>query len=561
MKKNSQSGFIIICLIAILFFFCQKNENIAEETYKNSIIKVGVYNNPPNLFINNNSNPKGIFIDILEYISKKENLNIEYIQGDWHSLLNMLEKGEIDILPDIIYTKERDSIFNLNELPVLTSWLEVYTTERIEVKSAIDLNNKKIGVIKNSIEEEYLENSLKTRFNLCAETIKLPNYKDIINMLKNKKIDVFIAERFFRFYKEFDKEIIPSGVSFMPVNIHFGFTRNPNNDYLVNLFDKNISQLKNDPRSAYFSSLNHWLGEYFEHYTPPYLLWTIKIIIIVLIITSLFIIILKFQLKKRTKSLQLSNESLIKATEAAQKSDKLKTIFLQNISHEIRTPMNGILGFIDLLEEPDLDADTRNEYIRIVTRSGKRLMNTINEVIEISKIESGIQEIKNTEVNIDELLKERIIFFKPQANKKGLVLQLSEVLTGENTFIQTDSYKLVGILNNLLNNAIKFTEIGSIELGNYRHEDTLVFYVRDTGIGIPEDRIEAIFERFIQAEDKLTREHEGVGLGLAIVKGYVEALEGKIWVKSEKGKGSTFFFSIPYLPVVKGHYNSSHISN
>jgi PAS domain S-box-containing protein len=242
-------------------------------------------------------------------------------------------------------------------------------------------------------------------------------------------------------------------------------------------------------------------------------------------------------------------EALISAKEKAEESDRLQSAFLANMSHEIRTPMNGILGFLELLSEPDLEEENKKEYIEIVNNSGRRLLNTINDIIEISKIEAGQSKVSHGDVNIGEVMKFHYDFFLPQAIEKGLAMNVSTQVTGSQGLIRTDRHKLDGILTNLIKNAIKFTEKGSIEFGNYLENEWLVFYIKDSGRGISKDRFEAIFERFVQADQNLTRAHEGSGLGLSITKAHVRALGGKIRLESEPGKGSTFFFTIPYVPV------------
>ncbi len=242
---------------------------------------------------------------------------------------------------------------------------------------------------------------------------------------------------------------------------------------------------------------------------------------------------------------------LIAAKEKAEESERLKSAFLANMSHEIRTPMNGILGFLALLNEPDLNEETKKEYIDVVSKSGERLLETINSIIEMSKIESGESKILLEEVNISQLIQNNYNFFRLQTDKKGIKLIVSEHVTGFAAIIKTDKHKVESILINLLKNAIKFTTQGTIELGTYIENNSLVIYVKDSGGGIPADRIDAVFDRFVQADMNLTRLYEGSGLGLAIAKAYVESLEGKIWVESEPGKGSTFSFSVPYKIAAK----------
>lgn len=244
-----------------------------------------------------------------------------------------------------------------------------------------------------------------------------------------------------------------------------------------------------------------------------------------------------------------SEEDLIKAKEKAEESEKLKSAFFANMSHEIRTPMNGILGFLDLLKQPDLTEENKIKFINIVNKGGERLLNTINDIIEISKIDSKQLKLNLAEVNVIEIMNYHYNFFIPQAKEKGIELKITESIQEKDSAIESDKYKLDGILTNLIKNAIKFTGKGTIELGSRLINNELLFYVKDTGVGIPPDRLEAIFGRFVQADLKAySRPYEGSGLGLSIVKGYAELLSGKIWVESEIGKGSTFYFSIPYKP-------------
>lgn len=244
------------------------------------------------------------------------------------------------------------------------------------------------------------------------------------------------------------------------------------------------------------------------------------------------------------------NDELQKAKAKAEESDRLKSAFLANMSHEIRTPMNGILGFTELLREPNLTEDERLQFITIIEKSGERMLGIINDIINISKIEAGQMEIALSETNVNEQIEYIYSFFRPEAEKKRIQLYFRNNLPSSEATINTDREKLYAILINLVKNAIKFTSGGSIEFGynliSTSGQAELEFYVKDTGMGIPPDKLGLIFERFRQGIEDLSRNHEGSGLGLSISKAFIEMLGGKIWVESEEGKGSSFYFTIPY---------------
>ena len=241
-----------------------------------------------------------------------------------------------------------------------------------------------------------------------------------------------------------------------------------------------------------------------------------------------------------------SEKELIIAKDRAEESDRLKSAFLANMSHEIRTPMNGILGFAGLLNEPDLSGEQQHEYIKIIEKSGARMLNIINDIVDISKIEAGLMNLNFNDTDINEKIEFIYIFFKPQVEEKGMQLLFKNALPTKEAIIRTDNEKVYSILTNLVKNAIKYSKEGVIEFGYLKKGETLEFYVKDTGIGIPKDRQEAIFKRFIQSDISKKQAIQGAGLGLSIAKAYVEMLGGKIWVESEEGIGSTFYFTLPY---------------
>jgi len=250
--------------------------------------------------------------------------------------------------------------------------------------------------------------------------------------------------------------------------------------------------------------------------------------------------------KNLEKTIEERTNELQRAKERAEESDRLKSAFLANMSHEIRTPMNGILGFAEILKEPDLTSDQQQEYLSIIEKSGARMLNIINDIVDISKIEAGLVKLDIRESNINEQIKYIFTFFKPEVEAKGMMLSYRNSLPTEESIVYTDREKTYAILTNLVKNAIKYSHKGAIEFGYLKKGDFLEFYVKDDGIGIAKDRQEAIFERFVQADIADLQARQGAGLGLSISKAYIEMLGGRLWVESELGNGSTFYFSLPY---------------
>ncbi len=243
-------------------------------------------------------------------------------------------------------------------------------------------------------------------------------------------------------------------------------------------------------------------------------------------------------------------KQIIAAKEKAEESDRLKTAFLANMSHEIRTPMNGIIGFTNLLKSPGLSTRDQQVYIDIIEKSGQRMLSTIQAIIDIAKIESGLEKTDISTFNLNRLMGDLFEFFYIEASGKNIQLTITSQLPDKNVNILTDKEKLNSILTNLIKNAIKYTHEGSIDFGysmdSGKEDPVLKFYIKDTGIGIPADRQQAVFNRFEQADIEDRAAYQGSGLGLAIAKSYVEMLGGKIWLESEPGVGSVFYFTLPY---------------
>lgn len=246
-----------------------------------------------------------------------------------------------------------------------------------------------------------------------------------------------------------------------------------------------------------------------------------------------------------------TRQRLILAKEKAEESDRLKTAFLANMSHEIRTPMNAIIGFSDLLAEDDLSQEDKDDFISKIKNAGRSLMTLINDIIDIAKIEAGQLKISEAVCDINLMLSDLLGTFDEMKNvsgKKNITLNLILPESKRPLFILSDPMRLQQIFTNLLSNALKFTEFGTIEFGYTYDQENISFYVKDSGIGILRSKQKFLFQRFSQLDPSTTRKYGGTGLGLAISKNLVDLLGGTIGMESSPGKGSLFFFSIPHKP-------------
>ena len=297
-------------------------------------------------------------------------------------------------------------------------------------------------------------------------------------------------------------------------------------------FLKTIKKLYTDPDVKSSDQLDFIDGRIFERYSQPQMInglsvgrvWSFRDI----------------TRQKRAEA------DLIAAKEGAEESDRLKTAFLHNVSHEIRTPMNAIIGFSTLLNEPDTTVEERNQYIDIIFQSGGQLLSIINDIVDIANVESGQAKINLTEFNLNSALRSLNDQFSIMGNQKNVSINLKTSLSDEDSKIISDNTKLVQILSNLINNAIKFTKDGTVDFGYVLKDNFLEFHVKDNGIGIPEEYHARIFDRFYQVDSAVSRQYSGTGLGLSICKGYVDLLGGTIRVESESGQGTMFVFTIPY---------------
>ena len=290
------------------------------------------------------------------------------------------------------------------------------------------------------------------------------------------------------------------------------------------------------------------------------LTWVLLICIIVVVLLTALIIRQSLQknriiseLLQKNLEIEFAREELERTKEKVEESDRLKSSFLCNMSHEIRTPLNAIMGFCNLVADPGVEPAEKAQFIGIINQNIDALLELINDIFDIAQVESGSMDIEEQACNINDLLSSIQTYFnfeKGSVGKDNLQVKLNRANKDSDFSILTDKYKLRRTISNLVENALKYTEEGSIEIGYiYANNGMIEFFVKDEGIGFEQDKADVIFKSFRQVDDSSTRKYGGLGLGLTVAQKFTELMGGELWAQSEPGKGSIFYFTIPYKKV------------
>ncbi len=539
----------IIVLTSMLFFYVSplfSNQNI--------YVSVGVYENSPKIFTSPNGKPNGIFIDIIEDIAKQEKWNIKYVKGTWEEGLKRLETGEIDLMPDVSYSTEREKKYKFHKIPVLSSWSQIFARKGSNINSILDLNGKRLAILNGSIQQETLT-QLGHSFGLKFTFIRRPSFDEAFKAVVENQADAAVTNNYYGLMHARKLGLDDTAVVFSPATLFFAASKNTDVD-ILNTIDKHLLQMKQDPESAYFKSLKKWTTDNISPGLPLWIKILGLILGIIIIVSTIEGFILRHQIQLRTKELRRSHyemegriiertAELYAAKERALQADMIKSAFLATMSHELRTPLNSIIGFTGILLQglPGPLNQEQQKQLKMIQNSSRHLLSLINDVLDISKIEAGQLELFYAEFNLKNSFDKMLKTISPLAEKKGLHLKMDIQADIEN--IYSDQRRLEQVILNLLSNAVKFSDTGTISLSCHIVKPDCIISVSDTGIGISPSEIENLFIPFNQVDNGLTRKYEGTGLGLSICKKLIEMMHGSISVESIMSKGSIFTIRIP----------------
>jgi len=509
---------------------------------------------PPYNYLNEKNELVGFNIDIINAINELYGSDIVVSGDSWGAINRALDSVKINAIGGAHYPGKSDDDFIYTRSAINTSHCFLYNSDhykKFSIELFRTLKEPTVALWQNDVIRYYvLSINPSTRF------ISLNSYEDLISALSTDTVTCIFAQRVGSMYYAKEQgmsNIVPLHHRILERNM--GFKVSNTSPELAEMLDNGLEVIL--ANGEYQRIYDKWIEVYNDN-DDKWQKYLKYILIAGVLVVTLFLIllvvnwILKAKVRSRTKDLErqldLNSQIMLeleKQKVKAEESDKMKSSFLANMSHEIRTPMNGILGFAELLKSVDYSSEEQAKFIGIIQQSGNRMLGTINNIIDVSKLESGMENLLIKEVDIQSMMKELFHFFTPEAKAKGLELNLAESDSNSIQSFLTDEYKLNSILTNLIKNALKFTLSGSIGIKYSCDSQTAEFWITDTGIGIPPNQQKNVFDQFVQADFSHSKSFEGSGLGLSISKAYANLLKGEISLDSEIHKGSTFYVRIP----------------
>jgi signal transduction histidine kinase len=535
--------FITISLIVIY--------NPVSKVY-NLELRAGYYDNAPKIYKDQKGRVIGIFPDLLKNIAEKEEWKIEWIEGSWTECLQRLENGEIDIMVDVAYSEERAELYDFNNVEILNNWGIVYKEKGSNIDSIDDLDGITVAVMKGSIHtvgDEGIKN-LTSNWGISCDFLELDNYMKVFEAIDNASANAGVVNRLFGLFNEKEYNVERTSILFNPSRLMFAFPKNATlNPTLIPKIDDQLLKMQEKTNSYYYQLIDRYIYGHTPGVIPS---WVVPTLIGAIVVSVFFVsvsYILKRMINVRTRELQDAHDELeikvddrtkelSEANERLKSLDQLKSMFIASMSHELRTPLTSIIGFTKMILKGWVGEinEEQDKQLTIILGSANHLLDLINDIIDISKIEAEKLDLRKQKYDLIKEIKKLIESLRVEAEKKKLNLMID---VPETQFIFTDKRRVNQILMNLIGNAIKFTDKGEVIVNVKSMNGTVKVSVSDTGMGIKKEDLNRLFKPFSRIIEP-GKFKEGTGLGLHLSQKLAILLEGEILVESKFGKGSTF---------------------